>query len=62
MITAYMCLTAAKATVTVFKQTEYGLLLKEALALYNDGRYDASYEAWEKVLKRNGNMRLPIRA
>ena len=51
-------LDSAKATVTVFKQTEYGLLLKEALALYNDGRYDASYEAWEKVLKRNGNMQL----
>lgn len=51
-------LDSAKASVTVFKQTEYGLMLKEALSLYNDGQYDASYEAWERVLKRNGNMQL----
>ncbi len=51
-------LDSAKASITVFETTEYGMSVREALNLHNDGLYDKAYEKWEQVLKYNGNMQL----
>lgn len=42
-------------TITQFTLTEYGKLINEGLSLYKKGDYDGSAEAWEQVLKLNGN-------
>lgn len=41
--------------VTVMGPTEYGALISEAVSSYDNGLYDASYEAWQGVLRLNGN-------
>lgn len=51
-------LDSAKANLTVFETTEYGMCVREALKLHNEGLYDEAYEKWEQVLKYNGNMQL----
>lgn len=51
-------LDAAKGCVTVFSPTEYGTAVFDALALYEDGQYQASRAGWEAVLRMNGNERL----
>ena len=47
-----------KASVTVFSQTETGKNVHEALALYNEGRYEQAIVPWEKVLEDNPNFEL----
>ncbi len=42
-----------KALVQRFSVTEYALLVHQALALYQEGRYAESREPWEKVLSHN---------
>jgi len=44
-----------KGTITVFRPTEYGKTVEEAILLYNDGRYQEARVIWEKVLSMNGN-------
>jgi len=46
------------AALTRFDLTGYGLLINEALNEYRAGRYEASAEVWEDVLKMNGNYDL----
>jgi len=51
-------LDSMKGNLTVFNPTEYGILVRNALNLFNDGQYDASYDTWKEVLKKNGNMQI----
>ncbi len=43
---------------TVYKRTEYGDRLIQALALENDRKFDEAIEQWEDVLMRNSNFDL----
>ncbi|MDR0375773.1 MAG: hypothetical protein LBH85_08640 [Treponema sp.] len=43
---------------TRFDLTRYGAAINEALSEYHAGRYEASAEKWEEVLKMNGNYDL----
>ena len=44
-----------KASVTVFKQTEFGDLVHEAITLFNSGKYEEARKPWEEVLRRDSN-------
>lgn len=44
-----------KASITVFKQTEFGNLVHEAITLFNSGKYDEARGPWEEVLRRDSN-------
>ena len=46
------------AALTRFDLTGYGLLINQAINEYKAGRYEASAEVWEDVLKMNGNYDL----
>ncbi|HHX61307.1 MAG TPA: hypothetical protein GX707_11445 [Epulopiscium sp.] len=48
-------LDSLKNNITIFKPTEYGLLLREATVLYNAGKYEESAKTWEELIKRNNN-------
>ncbi len=43
-------------SITVFKRTEYGDVLIEAIAAQNDQDYVKAIELWTEVLKRNSNF------
>lgn len=51
-------LDAEKNSITIFAPTEYGLLVKNAVLLYNDGFYSEAKAEWEKILERNCNLEL----
>ncbi len=44
-----------KNNVTVFKQTEFGGIVQNAISLFNEGLYDEAKQPWEEVLRRDGN-------
>lgn len=44
-----------KNSVTVFKQTEFGGIVHEAMNLFDEGLYTESKEPWEEVLRRDAN-------
>lgn len=44
-----------KNSITVFKGTEFGSIVQNAITLYNEGLYDEAKEPWEEVLRRDGN-------
>lgn len=44
-----------KANITVFKQTEFGAIVNDAIQLYNEGKYVESMDLWEEVLRRDNN-------
>lgn len=44
-----------KCSVTVFKQTEFGSIVHEAIELFNKGKYDEAREPWAEVLRRDSN-------
>lgn len=44
-----------KASVTVFRQTEFGDLVHEAITLFNSGKYEEARKPWEEVLRRDSN-------
>jgi len=44
--------------ITRFDLTEYGTLINEALAMYQRGLYEESYDTWNEVLRMNGNFGL----
>lgn len=50
-------LDSRKNSVTVFTRTAFGEIVTEATNLYNEGKYEESYEPWQKVLKYDGNYR-----
>ncbi len=41
--------------VTVLKLTDYGQAYSDAVTQYDSGHYEESMEAWQEVLRRNGN-------
>ncbi|MBO4733843.1 MAG: hypothetical protein J5662_05115 [Clostridia bacterium] len=48
-------LDSAKGTVSVFRITDYGKLIKKANILTNEGRYEESKEVWNEVLLNDSN-------
>lgn len=44
-----------KCSVTIFKQTEFGSIVHEAIELFNKGRYEEAREPWNEVLRRDSN-------
>ncbi len=44
-----------KCSITVFKQTEFGDLVHEAITLFNKGKYEEAREPWKEVLRRDSN-------
>mgnify|MGYP003880209075 CR=1 FL=1 len=44
--------------ITVFEPTDYGRLVKEAVELHLNGKYDESAARWQEVIKYNANSEL----
>lgn len=44
-----------KCSVTVFKQTEFGSIVHEAISLFNKGKYEEARGPWEEVIRRDSN-------
>ena len=55
---ALYALDSRAAALTRFDLTSYGIKINDALSEYRAGRYEASAEIWEEVLKMNGNYDL----
>jgi tetratricopeptide (TPR) repeat protein len=55
---ALYALDSRAGALTRFDLTSYGVKINEALSEYRAGRYEASAEIWEEVLKMNGNYDL----
>ena len=51
-------LDSSKGNITVFKYTEYGKNVRNAMSLYNDGKYQEALAIWKKVLRKNGNLQI----
>lgn len=51
-------LDSRKNTITVFRRTEFGNIVREAVTLANAGRYDEAKEPWQEVLRRDSNYRM----
>lgn len=49
-------LDSTKSSITVFKPSEFGELVIEAMELFNRGLYRESIQPWEEVLKRDANF------
>ena len=50
-----LVLDATNSTVTRFRKTEFGKLVKQAMGLYNDGLYADALKPWEDILQYNAN-------
>jgi hypothetical protein len=48
----------ATGALTIFKQTDYGATIHDAIALSETGHYDESAKKWQEVLIKNANMDL----
>ena len=48
-------LDGSKGTVTVFKQTEFGAIVHEAISLFNKGKYEEARGPWEEAIRRDSN-------
>ncbi len=44
-----------KASVTVFKQTEFGAIVHNAITLFNKGKYEEARQPWEEAIRRDSN-------
>ena len=51
-----LLLNSSDATFTVYKRTEYGDVLVQALKNQNERRNDKAIQDWEEILKRNSNF------
>ncbi|MCL1903336.1 MAG: hypothetical protein FWF94_02835 [Oscillospiraceae bacterium] len=49
-------LDSTKNSLTIFKPSEFGELVIEAMGLFNRGRYTESLKPWSEVLKRDANF------
>lgn len=47
-----------KNSITIFKTSQYGKLLKESILTYNQGNYEQASLLWEKVYSYNSNFDL----
>ena len=50
-----------KNCISVYKNTEYGMLLNDAFESYGAGRFEESAEYWREVLVRNNNYYIAYR-
>jgi len=50
-----LLLDKSKACITVYRRTEYGDMLINALANQNNRMYDSAIDDWTEILKRNNN-------
>lgn len=48
-------LDSRKSAITVFKRTEFGSIVHEAMSLFNAGKYNEAMEPWNEVLRRDSN-------
>ena len=48
-------LDSRKCSITVFKRTEFGSIVQEAMSLFNAGNYEESIGPWEEALRRDSN-------
>lgn len=48
-------LDSRKGSITIFKRTEFGSIVQEAMSLFNAGKYEESIEPWNEVLRRDSN-------
>lgn len=48
-------LDSRKSSITVFKRTEFGSIVHEAMSLFNAGKYNEAMEPWQEVLRRDSN-------
>lgn len=53
-----LVLDSLDCSLTVFRPTEFGNLVYQAMDLFDQGEYDASGETWEKAMQLNGNYDL----
>jgi len=44
-----------KASVTVFKQTEFGAIVHNAITLFNKGKYEEARGPWQEAIRRDSN-------
>ena len=44
-----------KASITVFKQTEFGAIVHNAITLFNKGKYEEARQPWEEAIRRDSN-------
>lgn len=44
-----------KCSVTVFKQTEFGEIVHNAISLFNKGKYEEAKIPWEEAIRRDSN-------
>jgi tetratricopeptide (TPR) repeat protein len=44
-----------KCSITVFKQTEFGEIVHNAISLFNKGKYEEAREPWLEALRRDSN-------
>lgn len=51
-----LVLDGSAATITVYKRTEYGKILLQALQHTNAREYDRAVEDWQNILQRNNNF------
>ena len=51
-------LDADKKTITEFVMSEFGLLVREAIDLYDAGLYEEAIEPWKAVLRRDSNFNM----
>lgn len=58
MGTDLLVLDSQDCSLTVFRPTEFGNLVYQAMDQFDQGEYDASGETWEKVMQLNGNYDL----
>ncbi len=48
-------LDSRKSSITVFKRTEFGAIVHEAMSLFNAGKYNEAMAPWQEVLRRDSN-------
>ncbi|MCQ2770907.1 MAG: hypothetical protein MJ236_03820 [Clostridia bacterium] len=51
-------LDSEKNTITEFTLTQFGEMVKDAIVLYDEGKYEESIKPWEKVSSHNANYLL----
>lgn len=53
-----LVLDSMDCSLTIFRPTEFGRLVYQAMDQFDQGEYDASGQTWEKVMQLNGNYDL----
>lgn len=51
-------LDSKKCSITVFKRSEFGEIVQEAMSLFNACKYEESIGLWEEVLRRDSNCQM----